>query len=211
MVGHFFSAPPQSLQLDDTQGLPGEIFRTDITGDGTDGDLLPGTVPGEYMHQIKGDGLNNLINNYNTKYAGQLTPAGQALVAAGVLTQAQLVSLNAVQQKIATVPSEPLPNAALRAFDANASYPIKLAMVREGFSIVPGVAVYNVFNMSNFGTLGGVLANQTDAGGAVGTVNNYLNGPNTPLVENGIRAQRGSGTYDQFAPRSMEFSLKLNF
>ncbi len=211
MIGHFFSAPPQSLQLDDTQGLPGEIFRTDITGDGTNGDLLPGTLPGYYMHQIKGAGLNQLINNYNSKYAGQLTPAGQALVSAGVLTQAQLVSLNAVQQPIATAPTVPLPNSAQRAFDLNLSYPIKLTKLREGMSLVPGIAFYNVFNMSNFGALGGVLANTADAGGAVGSVNNYLNGPNNNAVEDGIREQRGSGTYDQFAPRSTEFNLKLNF
>jgi hypothetical protein len=214
LIGHFFSAPPQSLQLDDTQGLPGEIFRTDITGDGTDGDLLPGTVPGEYMHQIKGAGLNQLIKSYNSTYAGQLTPAGQALVAAGVLTQAQLTSLNAVQQPIATAPTVPLPNSAQRAFDLNLSYPIKLAKLREGLSLVPGIAFYNIFNMSNFGALGGVLANVADAapnGGTVGTVNNYLNGPNNIAVEDGIREQRGSGTYDQFAPRTTEFNLKLNF
>ena len=78
-------------------------------------------------------------------------------------------------------------------------------------SLVPGIAFYNVFNMSNFGALGGVLANTADAGGAVGRVNNYLNGPNDNAVEDGIREQRGSGTYDQFAPRSTEFDLKLNF
>jgi hypothetical protein len=166
------------------------------------------------MHQIKGAGLNQLIKSYNSTYAGQLTPAGQALVAAGVLTQAQLTSLNAVQQPIATAPTVPLPNSAQRAFDLNLSYPIKLAKLREGLSLVPGIAFYNIFNMSNFGALGGVLANVADAapnGGTVGTVNNYLNGPNNIAVEDGIREQRGSGTYDQFAPRTTEFNLKLNF
>ena len=72
--------------------------------------------------------------------------------------------------------------------------------MRPGLSLVPGVQIFNVANMSNFGGLGGVLANTSDAGGTVGTVNNYLNGPNDPAVTNGIREQRGSGTYDQFAP-----------
>jgi hypothetical protein len=211
LIGHFFSASPTSLSLDNSSGAPGEIFRTDVTGDGTTGDLLPGTKPGSYMHEIKGTGLNKAISAYNSKYAGQPTPAGQALITAGLLTQAQLVGLNGVQQQIATAPTVPLPNSAQRALDANASYPIKLTKLREGLELVPGVAFYNIFNMSNFGSLGGLLANTSDAGGAIGTVNNYINGPNDGAVANGIREQRGSGTYDQFAPRSTEFSLKLNF
>ena len=42
-------------------------------------------------------------------------------------------------------------------------------------------------------------------------VNNYLNGPNNLAVENGLRTQRGSGTYDLGAPRTTEFQLKINF
>jgi hypothetical protein len=116
-----------------------------------------------------------------------------------------------VQQPIATAPGLPLPNAAERDFSMTFSYPIHMERLRPGLSLVPGVQIFNIANMSNFGGLGGVLANTSDAGGAVGTVNNYLNGPNDLAVLNGIRAQRGSGTYDQFAPRTTEFDLKLNF
>jgi hypothetical protein len=98
-----------------------------------------------------------------------------------------------------------------RAFDFNATYPIHLGKIREGLSLEPGVAMYNVFNMSNFGTLTGTLANVTTAGGPVGTTTSFLNGPNTQSVANGVRVQRGSGTFDQGAPRSTEFQLKLNF
>jgi len=163
------------------------------------------------MHQVKGAGLNKLISNYNTTHAGQATPAGQALISAGLFTQSQLYALNGVQQQIATAPSTPLNNAALRALDMNFSYPITLSRFREGLSLEPGIALYNVFNMSNFGSLGGQLANVADAGGTVGSVNNFLNGPNNMAVENGLRVQRGSGTYDLGAPRSTEFQLKLNF
>ena len=55
VVGHFYSAPPTSLTLDDTQySGQGEIFRTDVTGAGSFGDLLPGTLPGAYEHSVKG-------------------------------------------------------------------------------------------------------------------------------------------------------------
>jgi hypothetical protein len=211
MAGHFFSAGATSLTLDNQSGAAGEIFRTDVTGDGTTGDLIPGTLPGDYMHAVKNGGLNKLINNYNATHAGQLTPAGQALVTAGLMTPQQLAQLNAVQQPIATAPTTPLSNPAFRSFDTTLSYPIKLSKIREGMSLVPAVAMYNTFNMANFGRLSGVLANVDSAGGAVGSVENYLNGPNTAQVQNGLRTQRGSGTFSSGAPRTTEFQLKLNF
>ena len=211
LIGHFFSAGATPLTLDNSSGNPGEIFRTDVTGDGTTGDIAPGTLPGDYMHRIKGAGLNQYINNYNATQAGQPTPAGQALISAGLLSLGQLQALNGVQQQIATAPTTPLANPAFRDFDANVSYPIRLSRVREGLAIVPGVAMYNVTNMSNFGRLGGQLANITTAQGTVGTVNSFLNGPNDTGVQNTSRTQRGSGTFDQGAPRTTEFSLKINF
>jgi hypothetical protein len=119
--------------------------------------------------------------------------------------------LNAVQQPIATAPTTPLNNPAFRSFDATLSYPIKLSKFREGLSLVPAVSMYNVFNMANFGRLAGVLANVDNAGGAIGQADNYLNGPNTPQIQNGLRTQRGSGTFSSGAPRTTEFQLKLNF
>jgi hypothetical protein len=211
VIAHFNSAQATSLTLDNSSGNVGEIFRTDVTGDGTTGDLVPGTLPGYYMHQVKGAGLNNLINNYNKTQAGTPTPAGQALIAAGLMTQQQLYALGGVQQPLATAPTTPLSNAALRALDMNFAYPIRLSRFREGMSLEPGVALYNVFNMSNFDSLLGMLANTTTGGGAVGTANNFLNGPNNLAVENGLRVQRGAGTYDLGAPRTTEFQLKLNF
>ncbi len=211
MAGHFFSAAATALTLDNQSGAPGEIFRTDVTGDGTTGDLLPGTLPGDYMHGVKGSGLNKVINSYNETHAGQLTPAGQALVNAGIMTQAQLKALNAVQQRVATAPTTPISNPAFRSFDATVSYPIKLSRIHEGMSIEPTVSMYNVFNMSNFGRLTGILANVDTAGGDVGTTSSFLNGPNNNAVQDGNRTQRGSGTFSSGAPRTTEFQLKFNF
>jgi hypothetical protein len=211
-IGHFYSAPATSLTLDNLgNSVPGEIFRTDVDGDGTTGDLVTGTGPGFYMHQVKGSGLNKLINSYNQNYAGRPTPAGLALVSAGLMTQADLTALGAVQPALATAPTNPISSPAFRDLDLSAGYPIHLGRFREGMSLEPQVTMYNVTNMSNFGTLSGVLINQDDNGGAVGTTNSYLNGPNNEGVANGIRTQRGSGTNDQGGPRSTEFNLKLVF
>jgi hypothetical protein len=212
-IGHFFSAPARSLTLDTLSGTTAQIFQTDVDGDGTTGDLVPGTIPGSYEHQIKGAGLNKLISNYNATAAGQPTPAGNALIAAGLFTQQQLIALNGVQQALAPAPSNPLNNAALRTFDLSANYPIRFNRFHEGLSLVPGIAVYNVFNMSNFnpitsipGTATGVLLNTADAGQA-----GYYNGPNDQDTLNSARVVRNSGTFDQGGPRTTEFQLKLNF
>ena len=156
LIGHFFSAPPTTLTLDNTSGNTAQIFMTDVNGDGLGGDLIPGTNPGAYMHAVKGKSLNALINQYNSVYAGTPTPAGQALIAAGVMTQAQLTALGGVQQPISPQPqNNPLNNPAFRSFDFNATYPIKLKFLGN-LSINPGVAMYNVFNMANYGNQSGI-------------------------------------------------------
>jgi hypothetical protein len=213
MIGHFFSAPAASLTLDATSGATAQIFQTDVDGDGTTGDLVPGTNVGYYEHQVKGANLNTIIKNYNATSAGQPTPAGQALISAGLFTQQQLFKLGGVQQAIAAAPSNPLSNAALRTFDLSANYPIKFSRLREGMSLVPGVAVYNVFNMSNFEAIPGIVGNATGVllNTADANTPGYYNGPNTQAVLNQGRTTRNSGTFDQGGPRTTEFQLKLNF
>lgn len=211
LIAQFRSAAPTTLTLD-TGSSTGSIFQTDLTGDGTIGDLAPGTLPGDYMHRIKGSNLGSYINNFNSTYAGQLTPAGKALVSAGLFTPSQLNAIGATVQPLATLPqSTALNNPMFRSLDMNFSYPISLSRVREGMSLQPVIVFYNIANMANYGNPGsGVLLNQADAG----TVNNtggYLSGPNTYGVLNSSRDQRGSGTFDQGAARSAEFQLKLNF
>jgi hypothetical protein len=213
VIGHFFSAGATSLTLPgeaDAAGSPaGEIFRTDVTGDGTTGDLVPGTVVGAYMHQVKPGGLAELVNNYNATQAGTLTPAGQALVSAGLFTQPQLVSLGAVKPTLNPVPANGgLSNSAFRDFDASVSYPISFARFREGLSLVPGITFYNAFNMSNFGRLSGSLLWSGTSGASTLS---YLNGANNTATQNGFRTDRASGTFDQGGPRTTEFQLKLNF
>jgi Carboxypeptidase regulatory-like domain len=211
LVGHFFSSLPTTLSMDNSAGETAQIFQTDVSGDGSTADLIPGTRPGAYMHDYKAKTLQSLITNYNSRYANTLTPAGQALVSNGLFSGAELVALQGAQQPIANLPGpQAMNNPAFRAIDANLSYPISLGRFHEGMSLEPAIAFYNVMNFSNFGILSGQLLTQTNVGptGASG----FLNGPDTPAVADGSpRTQRGSGTFDQGGPRSIEYQLKFNF
>ncbi len=212
LIGHFFSAPPTTLTLDSSNPTGG-IFTSDITGDGTIGDIAPGTAPGDYMHRIKPSNLGAYISNFNSTQAGKLTPAGQALVTAGLFTSAQLTAIGGTVQPIAQLPQTiALANPTTRAFDANFSYPIPLAKYREGLSLEPSIVFYNVANLANFGNNNlGILLNQASAGGVTNGQGGYVSGLNNYSVLNSNRNQRGSGTFDQGAARTTEFQLKLNF
>jgi hypothetical protein len=211
LIGHFYSAPPTTLSLDSSNSAGG-IFTTDLTGDGSIGDLAPGTLPGDYMRRVGPKGVAGYVNNFNNAYAGKLTPAGQALVSAGILTQAQLTAMGGTIQPLATSASPiSLPNATTRSLDASFSYPIPLAKLREGITLEPEIDFYNIGNFANFSNnISGVLLNQNTAG-AVNTTTGYLTGPNNYATLNADRIQRGSGTYNVGAARTTEFKLKLNF
>jgi hypothetical protein len=217
VTGHFFSAAPTNLILDSgTSGTAvAAIFQSDVTGDGTTGDIVPGTQPGDYMHRYNGKNLSKLISQYNSTYAGQLTPAGQALVKAGLFTTRQLTALQATQQPIAQLPqATALQNAFYRSLDVSVGYPIRFNRLREGLSLEPAISFYNVGNFSNFTDYTvGTLANTTTAGGPTAGAgqSGLLNGPNGFRDHESNRVQRGSGTSDIGGPRTTEFQLKLNF
>ncbi len=218
LIGHFRSPMPSSLTMDNTS--ESNIFQTDVYGDGQTNSLIPGTNPGEFGRAIKGNALKRFIANYNATQAGKLTPAGQALVDAGLFTPGQLTQLNAVQQPLYVPSGSIFENPWFRTIDASVSYPIRLKKISETASITPGVAMYNVANLSNWtgatgdGTTAGTgrLLNVSNAGTGGENTLNFLNGENPYLqVKNINRVQRGSGTYDQGGLRSTEFQLRLNF
>lgn len=213
IIGHFSSAQPASLILDNQSGTAGQLFQTDLFGTGntntnySTGQLAPEQYPGSYMRSIHGKSLNNYINYFNSKYAGTFTPAGQALVASGVISAAQLRALNGVIQPIAPAPADAYQNGMLKEIDANFQWAIKLARLGEGISLIPSVAFYNVANFANYtGPSSGILLNQADAG-----TSGYYNGPNTFSDRGQYRTERGSGTFNLGGPRTTEFQLKLNF
>ena len=210
LVGHFTSAAPSNLTLD-TQLANGGIFQTDVTGDGTVGDIAPGTNVGYYMHQVNGKNLGAYINSFNATQPGKLTPAGQQVVNSGLFTQAQFTSIGGAVQPIATLPqATALNNDTFRTMDANVSYQIRFRHFREGLSLEPSIAFYNLANFSNFGTLTTTLLNTTSAG-AVSSSTSSVVGVNNFNTLSSNRLQRGAGTADAGAPRSVEYGLKLNF
>ncbi len=206
LIAHLQSAPPTNLSLDTQGARSGEIFRSDVDGDGQVGDLVPGTRPGDYMRHVKPNTLNNLINNYNATRAGTFTPAGQALIAAGIFTPSQLYAAGGVEPTLAPAPGDGFGNSMLRTLDANFSYPIHVKRLPESLSLEPSVSIYNVANFANYaGPSSGAI--QTAADVSPGNVN----GPSGFAVSNTQRVSRKTGTFDQGAPRSTEFQLKLNF
>ena len=216
VIGHFYSAPPTSLTLDSQvlDGGAGNIFQSDLNGDGTTGDLFPYGNPGDYMHRITSKNLQGYIDRFNAGFAGAITPAGQALINNGLFTAAQLRAIQADIRPIANLASSTaLNNPAFRSMDVNVSYPIRLARFREGLSLEPAVAFYNVGNFSNFGSPGGIL-NNVDEPTTIGGINaadGTRTGPNNYPNQNANRTLRQSGTFSQGAPRTAEFQLKLNF
>ncbi len=210
IIGHFYSALPVNLTLNPT-GASGGIFVTDVTGDGTGdgsfasnggvGDLLPGTNVGSFGRGVDGSNINKTISNYNANFAGKPTPAGQALINAGLFTQAQLFALGGVQQPIPLAPANEASMGWMKDLDVSFSWVYK---VKERLEVEPKVSFFNVFNMANFDGPGNPLSGVLN--GAVGSVNGT--GGQQP---DSNRLGLGSGVFASGSPRVIEFSLKATF
>ncbi|HVX57157.1 MAG TPA: hypothetical protein VHA37_05485, partial [Candidatus Saccharimonadales bacterium] len=211
-IGHIYSSLPSDMTLEaDPYGQAGEIFRTDVTGDGTTGDLVPGTMPGAFMREVKGNNINRFIAHYNDTAANRITPAGQTLIDNGLFTSAQLQALGAVTPTIAKAPVNQVNNPWLRTFDATLSYPMKLRWLGERASLQPSVSVFNLFNFGYFGTLGGTLESTASLGQSAAGTSPLSANTTTGADRESLRVANGSGTFQQGAPRSMEFGMKFNF
>jgi len=164
-IWSFRTAPALNLTLPflDTFAATNGIFTTDLDGDGRTGDLLPGTNIRHFGRKIKSfKRLNQIITNFNTNYAGKLTPAGQSLVTAGIFTEAQLRTLGATVKPLALAPeNNPWPFENLINLDARISRPIR---IKEKLSIEPSLDVFNVFNHTGHG-------NYTGLGATFGSLN----------------------------------------
>lgn len=220
MISHFATPLPDDLTLPVT-GLPGGIFQTDITGDGTGdgspgsngglGDLLPGTNIGSFGRDFAVSGLNKAINNFNSNLVGQATPAGQVLISQGLFTLAQLQSLGGVIGgstpsgaahfgPLQQAPAGAIGQAWLKTFDFGLSWGYKF---KDRFELRPGVTIFNVFNFANFDGPGAPFNTILD--GNQGSPNGTTSQPND------LRLGLGTGVNAQGAPRVVEFELKLNF
>jgi hypothetical protein len=214
MIAHLASPLPLSVRVpqQDGSGVAGEIFRSDLTGDGTVGDLLPQTFIGS-TGKYSTSNLTQVIKHYNTTYAGQLTPAGNALVASGLFSQAQLQqSLGAFAPAIQGLPGHYAQATWMKTIDLRLSWPFR---VGERVKLEPNVSVFNAFNFANFGGAGNQLSGVLN--GAPGSsLNNassagYCGSSTTFCTSRLDRVLPGSGTYANGAPRQMEFGVRITF
>jgi len=220
VIGNFGTAHPSTVFLQEGNSAAGGIessagiFHSDLTGDGTNEDFLPVSgqtigKPGQFGRSLSATGLAQAINSWNSTQAGSLTPAGQALVGAGLFTTAQLQALQAYKPYVAPPPSNPVGNGIFREISTTLAWPIKIT---ERFNIEPSFSAFNVFNLANFGTEFGALPYSLTpfAPGSVGNAGS-VNGTSNGDTRNSVRLGTGSGVFSLGAPRQVEWGIRLNF
>jgi hypothetical protein len=213
-IGHLDSPLPRTLFLPRVGA--GDIFISDVTGDGTTGDVVPGSNVGSFGRSMKPSNLGAFINGYLSKSAGQLTPAGQVLVARGLLTQQDLTSLGGTTPVacpagstgnlanglpcINTPPAGNIGLGWLKSIDLRLAWTYK---IKERVAFQPAVTFYNAFNFANFDAPANLPSGILNGNG--GSVSNLT------TANRGTRVGPGSGTFSLGAPRELEFALKLTF
>ncbi|PYT66214.1 MAG: hypothetical protein DMG42_30015 [Acidobacteria bacterium] len=201
-IWRVFSALPQTLSVPQVSGAGAEIFLTDFNGDGNALDVLPGTNRGSYGRKV-GCGsaaLNRVIDAYNSKQAGNLTPAGQALVNAGLFTESQLKALGAVSPTVHRAPDGQVCLDSFITTDMRIARPFKLR--RERITIEPALEWFNLFNVANYDLPDNKLR------GALDTSVGSLNGT---TASNRPNRAGGTGSFVLGAPRSWQLALRISF
>ncbi|MBI1762297.1 MAG: TonB-dependent receptor [Acidobacteria bacterium] len=183
----------------------GEIFFTDLDGDGTTRDLLPGTNVGAFGRGVGVGRLNSLITDFNGTVQTAFTPAARALVTAGLFSEAQLRALGATVnggEVLALAPAGQVPVDRFSNTDVRISKVIKFygdGRVR----VEPMVEIFNLFNIGNYDTPGNFLSGTLDA--SPGSINGTLK---TDRVN---RYGLGSGSFAPGIPRAFQFGFRLEF
>ncbi len=210
-IGHFLSPLPGNLELPElTSG--GEIYATDWLGSGLGSgaapEPVPGTQIGQFMRGTNVGNLQNVINTYNGKYAGTLTPAGQQLVNGGVMSASDMAAMGWVMPSLPSVAPGALNLPWLRAFDLELAWPIPV--FKERVKITPSVSIFNLFNLTNAFLPGNLPIFPLTPGPNGYIASNAIGGVTQGAILP-FRASFQSGTYALGAPRQFEFGLKLDF
>ncbi len=211
LLGRISTALPATLTVPLQCNCPAEIFLTDLTGDGTGGDVLPGTNLGAFGRSVKLGDLNNTISNYNSSVAGGFTPAGQTLITAGLFTANQLRQLGGVIPSLQPAPSGEVALDSFIANDLRVSWRMRPAKVfhrwPEGLIIEPSLDVFNLLNIANYDPPNGIVTSSLR--GALDGTPGSLNGTTQALRTN--RFGLGSGVFSQGLPRSVQLGVRFVF
>jgi hypothetical protein len=206
IVSHFYSPLSLPIVVPNTGLGPGEIFRTDFTGDGTVEDPMPGTKMGSFGRDVNGSSLNNLIQHYNQKVAGQPTPAGQVLVSNGLFTSGQLATpgFGGVAPTVPLAPAGQVSDAWLRALDFKLAWRYSFPDRLDHLSVEPSMGVFNTFNFSNYDLPPGLMSPLL--AGSPGSINGT---DQANRIAN--RVGVGTGVFSLGSPRVFEFGLRIEF
>lgn len=215
-LSHFASPLPVTLRFPQEAG-GAEVLVTDWNGDGSTGDLLPNTTVGAYMRSWKPGNLAQLFTQYNNTVAGNSpqTPAGNALLNAGVFSLPELQSMGGVLQPVAA----PVPHLAglgwYKTLDLRLGWEHQLG---ERFTLTPSVSLYNLFNFANFDMPGyvqsGVLnfgAGSLMPGATLVQPQNTVGGNSSFTNGRTNRTSLQPNMNANGAPRSLQWGLKLSF
>lgn len=217
LLSHFASPLPVTLRFQ--QAAAGaEVLVTDWNGDGSTGDIIPGSSVGSYMRSFNASGLQHFIANYNATFptsSTPQTPAGAALTNAGVFTAQELQSMGGVLQPLAAT----IPNVAglgwFKTFDVRLGWEHHLG---DRITIVPSVALYNAFNFANFDMPGYTQSGVLNFGsGSVSSATSPLQPQNTVGGNSSLPSSRTNRTSLQpnmnasGVPRSVQWGLKVSF
>jgi len=224
--GHVYSPLSATLRLPElTNG--GEIYATDWIGSGLGSGGLPEPIPGTGTGGFMRGGndistLQQTLSNYNTHFAGTLTPSGHCLVADSncpgaapiqVMTTADMAALGWVMPELPSRPFDSSGLTWLKTFDLRAAWPLK---IKDRFEVEPSVSFFNVLNMASAflpGNLPGTAlyqgANPTQTPNGI-LSGNVIGGTVGPSLAP-FRASLQSGTFAAGAPRQIEFGLRFSF
>jgi hypothetical protein len=216
-VSHFFSPLAQDLSIEN-QGRSGEIFFTDVLGDGAPfAHVVPGQQLGAWGRKVKANNINSVVNAYNNTVGGTLLPAAQTLIGAGLFTADQMTQLGAVADYLALAPNDQMNMSWSHGFDFKFTWPIK---IKERMTIEPSVGIYNLFNFANFnGSSNYMLGELATCSAKPATADDCPGSAATPTgtslsdvaTKNSLRVGTGTGVNTSGAPRQIEFGLKIKF
>jgi hypothetical protein len=201
------TAVPVTLRLNPVGAGSGEIFFTDLNGDGFGMDVLAGTNLGSYGRDIKGGReLNAAIQRFNQSFAGKFTPASMQLLGSSLFTEGQLRALGAT---IPEIPLAPVGQVGIDSFLTSDFRLSRVINIKESVRIEPSVDIFNVFNFANYDPPGGFAASIGPLSGILGGIAGTVNG-----TRHGERTNKfglGGGSFSPGIPRSFQFGLRVTF